>query len=228
MTFSASSTTSARAVRVDGRKRRSVRVQRKIRLWPRLIGLTLAVLFLGQNCRTAAATTEEEVVRHNPSPPKDSFFYLATGGPIDDTQCRMEDLEQANDSQLHTILQELVSTTFFRSFVVDLEQKCPLRSWRSTKELEDEEDEEDEFECGGGATDEEEEDEDDVPLCHVEGDTGGGGFDFGNALHSLQQEGFHSKDQVSQSVPHARTNPLLSRSNQFSHPRVCPTSNPVT
>jgi hypothetical protein len=169
------------------------------------MGLALAVLFLG---RAAAAQQQqqEEAVRINPSPPKDAFFYLATGGPIDDTQCRMEDLEQANDSQLHTILQELVSTTFFRGFVVDLEQKCPLRSWRSTKEMEDEEDEEDEFECGGGATDDDEEDdEDDVPLCHVEGDTGGGDYDFGNALHSLQQEGFHSKDQVSRRPTVAHT-----------------------
>lgn len=41
----------------------------------------------------------------------------------------MQDLEQANDSQLYEILQELKKTPFFRNFVVDLQHKCPLASW---------------------------------------------------------------------------------------------------
>jgi len=40
----------------------------------------------------------------------------------------VEQLEEANDSQLFTILHDLVDTAFFRNFAVDLETKCPL-SW---------------------------------------------------------------------------------------------------
>mmetsp|Transcript_882 Transcript_882/g.1323 ORF Transcript_882/g.1323 Transcript_882/m.1323 type:complete len:254 (-) Transcript_882:19-780(-) len=49
-------------------------------------------------------------------------------GPIDDATCNVEQLEEANDSQLFTILHDLVDTAFFRNFAVDLETKCPL-SW---------------------------------------------------------------------------------------------------
>ena len=54
-------------------------------------------------------------------------------GPIDDiiVTCNMEDLEQANDSQLYTILHDLKQTAFFRTFRVDLSHRCPLRSWRT-------------------------------------------------------------------------------------------------
>ena len=55
------------------------------------------------------------------------FPFPSTGGPIPEvSSCRSEDLEEANDSQLYTILQELTQTNFFRNFVVDLDQKCPL------------------------------------------------------------------------------------------------------
>ena len=40
----------------------------------------------------------------------------------------MEQLEEANDSQLFTILHDLKNTAFFRNFAVDLDAKCPL-SW---------------------------------------------------------------------------------------------------
>lgn len=49
-------------------------------------------------------------------------------GPIyGDMQCNVEDLEKANDAQLFEILNELKSTSFFKSFVVDLDQTCPLK-----------------------------------------------------------------------------------------------------
>ena len=59
-----------------------------------------------------------------------NFFdsFLATG-PIEDASCDVEQLEQANDSQLHVILHELMTSTFFRSFAVDLDQRCPLARW---------------------------------------------------------------------------------------------------
>lgn len=54
----------------------------------------------------------------------------APGGPIDDATCDVEQLEEANDSQLHSILAELKNTAFFRSFAVDLDHGCPLSKWR--------------------------------------------------------------------------------------------------
>ena len=138
-------------------------------------------------------------------------------GPIDDTQCNIEELEQANDSQLYTILQELVlRTEFFQHFAVDLEQTCPLSD--------DKEDggEGEEYECpsakaareaaGGSSSDflgggfgEEEPAE---PACSI--DTSGGGANdlFGgmgassnsptqsNALNELSQQGFQSPEQA--------------------------------
>jgi len=54
---------------------------------------------------------------------------IAASGPIEDVTCDVEQLEQANDSQLHVILHELMTTAFFRSFAVDLDQRCPLTGW---------------------------------------------------------------------------------------------------
>ena len=119
---------------------------------------------------------------------------ILTGGWIDDTQCRMEDLEQANDSQLHTILQELRLTTFFRNFVVDLEQTCPLQSWRTGT---GEEEEEEEFQCGGNSGDSTSDlEEEAVPLCTVDAGDGAAFDPFdSNALHQLSQSGFDSQSQ---------------------------------
>jgi len=87
----------------------------------------------------------------------------------------MDDLEKANDSQLHSILNELKQLSFFRNFVVDLEQKCPLTTTTTTvaakDEVGEEEDttttttDEDEFECSGGK---DELDDDAEPLCTVD------------------------------------------------------------
>ncbi len=55
-------------------------------------------------------------------------FPPATG-PIEGATCNVEDLEEANDSQLHSILQHLVETSFFRTFVVDLDKSCPISTW---------------------------------------------------------------------------------------------------
>jgi hypothetical protein len=49
-------------------------------------------------------------------------------GKIDDVTCHIEELEEANDSQLFTILHDLKQTEFFRNFAVDLSATCPL-SW---------------------------------------------------------------------------------------------------
>jgi len=55
-----------------------------------------------------------------------SFRAKLHTGPIDDAKCNVEQLEEANDSQLYSILRDLKNTSFFRTFAVDLDQKCPL------------------------------------------------------------------------------------------------------
>jgi hypothetical protein len=59
------------------------------------------------------------------------------GGPIDDATCHVEQLEEANDSQLFTILHDLKNTAFFRNFEVDLDEKCPLSWSKDDKEKHD-------------------------------------------------------------------------------------------
>ncbi|KAL3937146.1 MAG: hypothetical protein SGBAC_007684 [Bacillariaceae sp.] len=125
-------------------------------------------------------------------------------GAIDDAHCSSEDLERANDSQLNAIFRELLQTNFFRTFVVDLDAKCPLNKEEEVAEHEQEE-EEDEFECDGGA---DELDEEAEPLCTVQGEEddpfggfggvgGGAGADpFGSSvLQTLGEQGFSSEPQ---------------------------------
>ena len=50
--------------------------------------------------------------------------FPSVTGPLEDASCDVEQLEQANDSQLHVILEELMATSFFKSFAVDLKQVC--------------------------------------------------------------------------------------------------------
>jgi len=63
-----------------------------------------------------------------PKPWSPMPFPPATG-PIEGATCNVEDLEEANDSQLHSILKQLVETSFFRMFVVDLDEQCPISTW---------------------------------------------------------------------------------------------------
>lgn len=133
-------------------------------------------------------------------------------GPIGDAKCNIEDLEQANDSQLHTILQELVfRTEFFQHFAVDLEQTCPLSKPEEPQK---------EFECSGPTDDAAgdpflgalgfggEEGHGRGGGCSI--DTGGDDdnnnpFQSGSsssaaatsqALYDLSQQGFQSKEQA--------------------------------
>ena len=41
-----------------------------------------------------------------------------------DAACDVEDVENANEAQLHSILNELTNTTYFRLFQVDLKRTC--------------------------------------------------------------------------------------------------------
>lgn len=144
-----------------------------------------------------------------------SSLFLIPTGPIEDADCQMEDLEQANDSQLYEILQELKRTSYFRNFLVDLDYKCPLNA---------DDDEEEEFECPSSkkqhanvleAAKEDEEDSHE-PACHVDLSGGGDFFGSANALDSLQSNGFSSASQeeafswveVTDTVYHEVTEPL--------------------
>jgi flavocytochrome c len=143
----------------------------------------------------------------------DSQQQQTIAGRIHDVagDCHMQDLEQANDSQLYEILQELKRTAFFREFAVDLDHTCPLTAKNEKKNGSDaatdlENEEEEEFQCGsGGGSDHsnpfEEDGEDDgaEPLCTVQGGGGGSsssGYPFAsNALQTLHATGFQSQSQ---------------------------------
>ena len=45
-------------------------------------------------------------------------------GAVGDAACDVEDVENANEAQLHSILNELTNTTYFRLFQVDLKRTC--------------------------------------------------------------------------------------------------------
>mmetsp|Transcript_19922 Transcript_19922/g.29803 ORF Transcript_19922/g.29803 Transcript_19922/m.29803 type:complete len:1135 (+) Transcript_19922:73-3477(+) len=47
-------------------------------------------------------------------------------GPLDDAKCNVEAVNTANDVQLACILADLMDTTFFRLFPVDLNRECPF------------------------------------------------------------------------------------------------------
>jgi len=81
----------------------------------------------------AAANQPQQV--HAADNNNNNFFLppTAASGPIEDATCDVEQIEQANDSQLHVILRELMTTSFFRSFAVDLDQTCPLTQWNKQK-----------------------------------------------------------------------------------------------
>lgn len=132
-------------------------------------------------------------------------------GPIEDTACQIEDLEQANDSQLYEILQELKRTSYFRNFLVDLNYKCPLN---------DDDEEEEDFECPSSKQQQQtspldgDDDEPHEPACHVDLSSSSP-FGSANALDTLQSNGFTSLsqekafswDEVTDAVYHEVTEP---------------------
>ena len=81
-------------------------------------------------------------------------------GPLSDTTCDIEAVEQANEKQIHAVIDGLVSTTFFRLINVNMETKC---QYFGVKEQEEEE----EPECTGGKVEPEEPDVEAVPLCSL-------------------------------------------------------------
>ena len=56
---------------------------------------------------------------------------LPVTGEVGDAKCNVEEVESANEHQLHEILNELTNTTYFRLFQVDLSRKCKF--WNKNK-----------------------------------------------------------------------------------------------
>lgn len=111
-----------------------------------------------------------------------SFLEMPTPtGNIDDVSCNVEQLEEANDSQLHSILMDLIQTSFFKNFKVDLDQRCPVGTWDDVKhKKKKEEDTEKGNKDGHGNNDEggncegglDDMDEDAPPACSLSKDNG--------------------------------------------------------
>jgi len=59
-------------------------------------------------------------------PPTVDEASMCIEGPLGDAECSAEAVERANSEQLHSILQELTNTTFFRLFRVNLHETCPF------------------------------------------------------------------------------------------------------
>jgi len=78
---------------------------------------------------------------------------------IQDVSCNVDQLEQANDSQLHSILQDLRQTAFFRMFAVDLDEKCPI-SFDQKKKVNNQDD---------SGKDRDNENDDETEQCESEG-----------------------------------------------------------
>ena len=66
----------------------------------------------------AGAVPRSEAVPIDPS--KAQFV----GGEVGDATCNVEEVQSANEHQLHEILAELTNTTYFRLFPVDLNRPC--------------------------------------------------------------------------------------------------------
>ena len=89
----------------------------------------------------------------------------AVRGAVGDASCDVEDVEGANEAQLHSILSELTNTTYFRLFQVDLKRTCKF--WKATEGAETKTETETEPSCEApsGAT-----------AAFGDGGDGGGGF----------------------------------------------------
>ena len=113
------------AIASSGGSRHSMRsvVTHAPRCVPLLSLLSLLIL--------AMTVTTSTAMSHTKGLPWLASDDDVTGVP--EATCSVQDVEQANDSQLYTILQELKQTHFFRHFVVDLDESCPLAEWNGKK-----------------------------------------------------------------------------------------------
>lgn len=184
------------------------------RLQARLLTISAALAFIA----CSAEDYQQSLTKYNE---ENEFSFLYPGGDISDElgSCTVEELEHANDVQLHAILQELVNTTFFRTFLVDLDHGCPITDFGIGKSSDDGhgrnedsttvsksssdftfgEEKDEEFQCDGGK---EELDEDAPPLCTVAAEEdnnlfGGSGtpsFFSSSALGNIQEQSAWSSE----------------------------------
>lgn len=94
---------------------------------------TLIVIISNQKHHYYAAslsTDEYESQNNFLAPSSFSFTNQEKYKTVEDTTCNVEQVEEANDSQLYVITKELKKTLFFRTFSVDLDHGCPLTGWK--------------------------------------------------------------------------------------------------
>lgn len=160
---------------------------------PRPIARLTSLLLLTTTTTLLTSAPSTSASAQVPPPAVADFLAgAAAGGPIggrpqptgqiaDDARCDVEQLEQANDSQLHTILKELVGTAFFRTFAVDLDHHCPLaglgsvgggggsgggdKNQKSERQDSGEKSSKMDSPFGGDKKDQDEDDNDDEPQC---------------------------------------------------------------
>ena len=97
----------------------------------------------------------------------DSRFLATLSGPLEDAQCNVETVEEANNAQLYALLSELSESAFFRLIKVNMDGKCPY--WGGPEA------EDDEPKCESKA------EETAVPLCTLGTEGGAPADPFGAA-----------------------------------------------
>merc|ERR1712232_967141 len=98
--------------------------------------LLLTIIVVISNQKYHATSTDEE---NNVLTPTSFSFTKNLHKTVEDTTCNVEQVEEANDSQLYIITKELKNTLFFRTFAVDLDHGCPLTGWKRLRNKKEEE-----------------------------------------------------------------------------------------
>lgn len=141
------------------------------------------------------------------APPCSAFVPTA----IEDATCNVQDLEAANDSQLHSILHDLRETPFFSHFKVNLNRQCPLTKDGEDSALEHTSHAEDDFECASGPDSEFDTDLLGPSLCSV---MDASPTIDSKALFSLSQDGFQSQSQKETYTWQQHSNQVVQESQQ--------------
>mmetsp|Transcript_3690 Transcript_3690/g.11574 ORF Transcript_3690/g.11574 Transcript_3690/m.11574 type:complete len:1144 (-) Transcript_3690:85-3516(-) len=78
-------------------------------------------------------------------PPVPAQMTSPFQGELDDASCNVEEVERANTQQLVALLNEVMNTSFFSLFKVNLEEQCQF--WGKVKEVDDDDDDEPAEKC---------------------------------------------------------------------------------